>query len=226
MSIPGSPATQVSAVVPRDTPQGQRLTNVVQEGLNHLEVPIVLALLLLAPLGEEHPRVLELDLELVHNWPAQPLRHLGEVDLEQLVRVRDAVLVARHGRGRVRRRRSCWCGVEQQVSIVRLTLISGRRRLTRDFRVDADSPVELALGAQDVHVRDPALLHHSQLAAVLLVRRDAQLASRPATGRVDDVERVALTDVRVPNRRERVRGRGRLLDARVQQVVKRLVLVL
>lgn len=80
-----------------------RRTNVVEQALHHLEVPVVLAALLLGRLLEERPRRLELDLELVRRRGERRLgrRDLGEVDLEQLVRVRDAVLVSRVGRRRV-----------------------------------------------------------------------------------------------------------------------------
>lgn len=81
----------------------RRLTNVVEQALHHVEVPVVLAPLLLGRLLEQGPRVAELDLEFVSRRGGRRLRgrHLREVDLEELVRVRDAVLVARVGRGRV-----------------------------------------------------------------------------------------------------------------------------
>jgi len=123
-----------------------RRTNVVEQALHHLEVPVVLAALLLCRLLEERPRRLELDLELVRRRGERRLgrRDLGEVDLEQLVRVRDAVLVSRVGRRRVGDGSCRLAKVKQRTR--RAERVSSRAARREEERVESEEAREDAPG--------------------------------------------------------------------------------
>lgn len=89
---------------------------------------------------------------------------------------------------------------------------------------DTDAPVEFPLGAVDVHVGDALLLDGPEDVARLLVARDADLAA--AGLHVALMEEVGLAGVRVADRVERVGWVGRLLDARVEDLIEAFVLAL
>lgn len=83
----------------------RRLTNIVQERLHHLQIPILLPPLLLGRFTQQDPRILELNLQFVQGGLARlggrgGLRDLSQVDGEELVRVGDAIFRAGEG---------CWC---------------------------------------------------------------------------------------------------------------------
>jgi len=125
----------------------------------------------------EQLRARKLDLELVEHLRrsagAALLRdHLREVDAELLVRVAHAVLLAR-----VRRR--------------------AERVRYGDLDVDADAPVDGALRAVHVQVREPDLPERLEHLARALVARDADALALALGGgeeRVDEVE-VRIRDV-------------------------------